>query len=154
VLILGETGTGKELVARAIHKLSARATRAFIRVNCGAIPASALIASELSVYEKGFTGALQRRAAAFEPPTAVRSFLDEVGDLPADMQVALLASLRSGRSERVGSSRPDPRRRAHRRLTTNRDLDVADERNGSFRPISITALNVFPILVPPLRERV
>jgi formate hydrogenlyase transcriptional activator len=151
VLILGETGTGKELVARAIHKRSGRAERAFIGVNCAAIPAS-LIASELFGHEKGaFTGATQRRLGRFESANGGTIFLDEVGDLPAEIQIALLRVLQEREIERVGSSRPIP---VDVRVVaaTHRDLNglVAE---GKFRPDLLYRLNVVPIEMPSLRER-
>ncbi len=152
VLILGETGTGKELIARAIHKRSRRAERAFIGVNCAAIPPS-LIASELFGHEKGaFTGATQRRMGRFESANEGTIFLDEVGDLPAEIQIALLRVLQEREIERVGSSRPIP---IDVRVVaaTHRDLNalVAE---GKFRQDLLYRLNVVPIEMPPLRQRV
>jgi formate hydrogenlyase transcriptional activator len=151
VLILGETGTGKELVARAIHKQSRRANHAFIRVNCAAIPSS-LISSELFGHEKGaFTGALQRRLGRFEAANAGTIFLDEIGELPAETQVALLRVLQEREFERVGSNQPifvDVRILA----ATNRDLKAAVAA-GTLRQDLFFRLNVFPIQMPALRDR-
>jgi PAS domain S-box-containing protein len=151
VLILGETGTGKELIARAIHRRSNRAERAFIGVNCAAIPAS-LIASELFGHEKGaFTGATQRRLGRFESANGGTIFLDEVGDLPPDVQIALLRVLQEREIERVGSDRPIP---VNVRVlsATHRDLNtlVAEDK---FRQDLLYRLNVVPIEMPSLRER-
>jgi formate hydrogenlyase transcriptional activator len=151
VLILGETGTGKGLIARAIHKRSSRSNRAFIHVNCAAIPTS-LIASELFGYEKGaFTGALQRRIGRFEAADGGTLFLDEVGDLLLDTQVTLLRVLQEREIERVGSNTPisvDVRVIA----ATHRNIESAVE-SGAFRQDLYYRLNVVPIVNPPLRER-
>ncbi|HYX19250.1 MAG TPA: sigma 54-interacting transcriptional regulator, partial [Thermoanaerobaculia bacterium] len=151
VLILGETGTGKELVAAAIHRRSARHSRPMIGLNCAALPPG-LVASELFGHEKGaFTGALQRRAGRFELARGSTLFLDEVGDLSLDVQAALLRVLQEGTFERVGGTetlRTDARLIA----ATNRELHREVE-EGRFRSDLFYRLAVFPISVPPLRER-
>ena len=151
VLITGETGTGKELIARAIHKRSKRSGRTFVSVNCAAIPRD-LIASELFGHEKGaFTGALQRRLGRFELADGGTLFLDEVGELPAETQIALLRVLQEKEFERVGGNRPI--RTDVRIITaTNRDLAAAIA-VGAFRSDLFYRINVFPIEIPPLRER-
>jgi formate hydrogenlyase transcriptional activator len=151
VLVTGETGTGKELVARAIHSHSQRGERPFVAVNCAALPGT-LIESELFGYERGaFTGALQRRLGRFEVATGGTIFLDEIGDLPADIQGRLLRVLQEGTFERLGSShtiRTDARIIA----ATNRSLE-ASVADGRWRADLYYRLRVFPIEVPPLRER-
>jgi PAS domain S-box-containing protein len=152
VLISGETGTGKELIARAIHSRSIRSTRAFIRVNCAAISAS-LIASELFGHERGsFTGAHQRRLGRFESADGGTIFLDEVGEIPPETQVALLRVLQEHEFERVGGNQTVP---VDVRVlaATNKDLRAAVA-DGTFRQDLFYRLNVFPIQVPALRDRV
>ncbi len=151
VLLLGETGTGKELIARALHDLSPRKDRALVRVNCAALPAG-LIESELFGHEKGaFTGALARKIGRFELANGGTIFLDEIGDLPPDLQAKLLRVLQEGEFERVGSTstlKVDVRVIA----ATHLDLERASQ-EGTFRPDLYYRLSVFPIAIPPLRER-
>jgi formate hydrogenlyase transcriptional activator len=151
VLISGETGTGKELIAQAIHRLSPRRNNLMVRVNCAALP-SGLVESELFGREKGaYTGALSRQIGRFEVADGSTLFLDEVGELPLDLQVKLLRVLETGEFERLGSPRTV---KVNVRLiaATNRDLSEAI-RQGRLREDLYYRLNVFPISVPPLRDR-
>jgi transcriptional regulator with GAF, ATPase, and Fis domain len=151
VLITGETGTGKELVAHAIHSRSRRSSRAFVSVNCAAIPRD-LIASELFGHEKGsFTGAVQRRLGRFELAEGGTIFLDEVGDLPMGTQIALLRVLQEHEFERIGGTR-SIQTNVRVVAATNRNLQAAIAA-GTFRSDLFYRLNVFPIEMPPLRER-
>jgi two-component system, NtrC family, nitrogen regulation response regulator NtrX len=152
VCILGETGTGKELVARAIHDRSARRDKPFVTVNCAAVP-SELIESELFGHEKGaFTGAAARHLGKFEQAHGGTLFLDEIGDMPAAMQAKLLRLLQEGELERIGGERPIV---VNTRVVvaTHRDLEAL-VRKGAFREDLYHRIFVFPVIVPPLRERV
>jgi transcriptional regulator with GAF, ATPase, and Fis domain len=152
VLVPGETGTGKDLIARAIHKRSQRATRLFMSVNCAAIPPS-LIASELFSHEKGaFTGAMERRVGRFELAQGGTIFLDKVGELPPETQIALLRVLKEREFQRVGGNKVF---RANVRIiaATNRDLPAGIDA-GTFRSDLYNRLNVFPTEMPSLRERI
>jgi transcriptional regulator with GAF, ATPase, and Fis domain len=151
VMVTGETGTGKELVARAIHRRCRRSSRVFISVNCAAIPRD-LIASELFGHEKGaFTGAFQRRLGRFELADGGTIFLDEVGELPVETQIALLRVLQEHEFERVGGTRAI-QTNVRVIAATNRNLQAAIA-TGDFRSDLFYRLNVFPIKMPPLRER-
>src|SRR3989454_11423367 len=151
VLITGETGTGKELIARAIHQLSKRKAGVMVKVNCAAIPAG-LIESELFGHEKGaFTGALSRKIGRFELADGATIFLDEIGDLPLDLQAKLLRVLQEGEFERLGNPRT-LKVNARVLAATNRDLEQLAQ-SGGFRPDLYYRLNVFPIKLPALRDR-
>jgi transcriptional regulator with GAF, ATPase, and Fis domain len=151
VLIQGETGTGKELLARAVHRLSARKDRPLVTVNCASLPPT-LIESELFGREKGaYTGALTRMTGRFEMADGATLFLDEIGELPLDVQAKLLRVLEQGRFERLGSTKP---LQVNVRIiaASNRNL-ARDANEGKFRKDLYYRLNVFPIVIPPLRER-
>jgi formate hydrogenlyase transcriptional activator len=151
VLIRGETGTGKELIARAIHRLSSRRDRALIKVNCAALPET-LIASELFGHERGaFTGAVARKPGRFELADGGTIFLDEIGDLPLEIQVKILRVLQEREFERVGGTQPI-KTDVRIIVATNRDLEALIA-GGAFRQDLYYRLNVFPIMLPPLRER-
>ena len=151
VLLLGETGTGKELLARAIHSMSLRKDRPLVTVNCAALPPT-LIESELFGREKGaYTGAMTRMTGRFEIADGSTLFLDEIGELPLELQSKLLRVLEEGKFERLGSTKPlhvDVRIIA----ATNRDIEQ-EMKDGKFRRDLFYRLNVFPIVIPPLRER-
>jgi formate hydrogenlyase transcriptional activator len=150
VVILGETGTGKELVARAVHNQSSRKAKPIVKVNCAALP-SALVESELFGREKGaYTGALSKQIGRFELADGSTIFLDEIGDLPLELQGKLLRVLQEGEFERLGSP-ATVRVNARVIAATNRDLSAA-VREGTFREDLYYRLNVFTITVPPLRE--
>ena len=151
VLLLGETGTGKELLARAIHSMSLRKDRTLVTVNCASLPPT-LIESELFGREKGaYTGALTRMTGRFELADGSTLFLDEIGELPLDLQSKLLRVLEQGQFERLGSSRTT---KVNVRIiaATNRDIEQ-EVKDGKFRRDLFYRLNVFPIVIPPLRER-
>jgi transcriptional regulator with GAF, ATPase, and Fis domain len=151
VLVLGESGTGKELLARAVHNISNRSDRPLVKVNCSALPAN-LIESELFGHEKGsFTGATSRKIGRFELADGGTIFLDEIGDLPLELQPKILRVLQEGEFERIGNAKTI---KVNVRIiaATNRNLDQ-EIKNGNFREDLYYRLNVFPINIPPLRER-